>query len=274
MATTGSNRLPTTGLLAIARMVEARQVAGVSYLSEESVSIAGGCMCFSGVGSWTNQAMGWGMNGPVRNDDLDRLIEFYESRRVEPKMEVCPYADNSLIRGLEKRRFLLREVETILTFDLLNTSIPSLPNGVQVVEVDPCDPSLVEPAVAIKLSAFAPENPLPYELTDRRVLAAPGCKCMLARIDGEFIAAANCDLSPPCAALFSAGTLPHARNRGAQTALLIARLHAAKRAGCSHAFVASHPIVATGRNALRIGFTVAYTKVIVARPGPGLAFSP
>lgn len=31
---------------------------------------------------------------------------------------------------------------------------------------------------------------------------------------------------------------------------------------------------ATGRNALRLGFLVAYTKLVLARPGPGLVPSP
>lgn len=214
------------------------------------------------------------MQGAVSARDLTRFIEFYESRMVEPKMELCPYADSSLIRGLESHQFILREVETILVFDFSRQEIPQAPSEIEIVEVDPDIPALVEPAVAVKTIAFAPADPKPYETMDRKVLTAPGCLGMLARIGGEFVAAGNCDLSPPCAALFSAGTLPHARGRGAQTALLIARLDAAKRAGCSHAFVASSPVVATGRNALRVGFQVAYTKVIVARPGPGLAFSP
>jgi hypothetical protein len=55
---------------------------------------------------------------------------------------------------------------------------------------------------------------------------------------------------------------------------MIARLRAAQDAGCRYASIHSRPDVATGRNALRLGFQVAFTKAIVTRPGPGLAPSP
>jgi hypothetical protein len=43
--------------------------------------------------------------------------------------------------------------------------------------------------------------------------------------------------------------------------------------GCILATISSRPGIPTERNALRLGFTMAYTKVILVRPGPGLAAS-
>ena len=52
---------------------------------------------------FVNQAMGLGFDGPVSNDDLNRLVEFFTSRGVEPKVELCPLADESLVKGLAAR---------------------------------------------------------------------------------------------------------------------------------------------------------------------------
>jgi len=64
------------------------------------------------------------------------------------------------------------------------------------------------------------------------------------------------------------------RNRGLQRALMIARLSAAQQSNCKYATIGSKPDSPTGRNALRLGFQVAYTKSILIRPGPGLLASP
>src|SRR4051812_1780931 len=84
----------------VARLEELRQALGVATIADLSEPIAGGLMCFSGIGSRANQAMGLGMNGPIDVAEIDRLIGFYEGRGVEPRIEVCPLADESLVRGL------------------------------------------------------------------------------------------------------------------------------------------------------------------------------
>ena len=55
---------------------------------------------------------------------------------------------------------------------------------------------------------------------------------------------------------------------------MIERLAALTLAGCRYACVHSEPQVATGRNAMRLGFQVAYTKAIMVRPRLGLVPSP
>lgn len=48
----------------------------------------------------------------------------------------------------------------------------------------------------------------------------------------------------------------------------------ARAEGAQLATIASVPWVATERNAARAGFQVAYTKVVLHRPGAGLAPAP
>lgn len=97
----------------IARLEEARQAVAVAELADEHIGISGGTVCFSGAGSWMNQAQGLGLSGGVTSEEIDQLVEFYTSRGVEPKIEVCCFTHHSLTQGLEERGFTLLEFENV-----------------------------------------------------------------------------------------------------------------------------------------------------------------
>ena len=261
-------------LLEFARLEESRQAHSVARIADEFEEIAAGTMCFGGVGSWTTQAMGMGMNAPVSPGEIDRLVAYYESRGVEPKVELCPFAHESLVRGLADRGFVIRDFENVLVLDLSAWSAPPLPDGVQVRLVDPADEREVATYQSITRAGFAPAEPDLFARLERRMIGLSGVRSYVARVAGEPAAAGAGEVSPPCGALFGLTTLEAFRRRGCQRALMIARLRAAQDAGCRYASIHSRPDVATGRNALRLGFQVAFTKAIVARPGPGLLPSP
>ena len=63
------------------------------------------------------------------------------------------------------------------------------------------------------------------------------------------------------ALLAGACTVPEARNRGAQSALLDARMAHAANAGCELAMMAALPGSSSQRNAERNGFRMAYTRM-------------
>lgn len=247
---------------------------GVSCVADEWEEIAGGRMCFAGVGSWANQAMGLGMEGPVVTADLDRMVGFFESRGVEPRIEVCPLAHPSLIEGLAARRFVVKEFETVLALDLERQPIPQAPVAISIRAIDPACEGERSLYSSILRDGFAPPDPAMAERMERRYLVAPSVTALLAEVDGEAAGAGTVDASPLCAMLFGAATLERSRNRGVQTALMIARLLIARDAGCRYAAIHSRPDVATGRNALRLGFRTVYTKVVLSRPSPSLAASP
>jgi hypothetical protein len=60
--------------------------------------------------------------------------------------------------------------------------------------------------------------------------------------------------------------LPHARRRGAQSALLAERCRAAAAAGCSLAIAEAEPGSTSQRNMERLGFCVVYTRVELVAP--------
>ena len=89
---------------------------------------------------------------------------------------------------------------------------------------------------------------------------ARGVHCFLARIEGQPIAAAALNLSNGVAILAGATTIPAARRRGAQRALLGTRLAFAAARGIDLAMVVTQPQSGSMRNAEREGFFPVYTR--------------
>ena len=83
----------------------------------------------------------------------------------------------------------------------------------------------------------------------------------LAEMNGRAIAAGRMSIHDGIALLSGASTIPEARKRGAQQALLDARLHHAMEAGCDLAMMCAEPGSASQRNAERQGFRIAYTRI-------------
>ncbi len=272
----------------IARIEEQRQAIGTGEVALESEPIAGGVMAFTAPGSWSNQACGLGLDAPVSDDDLDRLVDFYVSRAVEPKIEVCPFADESLTLGLAKRGFTLREFVNTLARPLpagedLRASMPfGWPDGLEVRLVDPGDDEIVRQYVDVSGSGFRdPGEKVEDHFIElsTRVVRHPRSDSFLAFVDGHVAAGGGMETSDPIrgrrgACLFGASVLPEFRRRGIQQALMVARMERARQRHAELVCIQSKPAIPTERNALRLGFTLAYTKAILAMAGQGLSPSP
>jgi GNAT superfamily N-acetyltransferase len=83
----------------------------------------------------------------------------------------------------------------------------------------------------------------------------------LAELDGRAVATGAMSICEGVALLAGASTVPEARGRGAQLALLDARLRHAAGAGCDLAMMCALPGSASQRNAERQGFRITYTRV-------------
>ncbi|WP_217701060.1 GNAT family N-acetyltransferase [Hymenobacter sp. CRA2] len=88
-----------------------------------------------------------------------------------------------------------------------------------------------------------------------------GSHSFLAELDGQPIAAGGLFIHDDVALLASASTVPEGRRRGAQSALLAARLLYAAAQGCRLAMMGAAPGSQSQRNAEKNGFRVAYTRI-------------
>ncbi|HEV8606515.1 MAG TPA: GNAT family N-acetyltransferase [Tepidisphaeraceae bacterium] len=258
----------------LAILEESRQARAVAAVADVVEPLAGGLLSFSGPGSYSNQAVGLGMTAPVTGPELDQLCAFYESRGFQPQIELCPYAHESLIRGLAVRNFVIKDFETVLARDMTIPLDAQISAEIQINQVNPSDDSQVETLLQIVADGFTITNRDIFRQHARKALAYPNTFAYIASLDGVPAAGGSCELTAPCGALFGMTTLDSHRNRGLQRALMIARLTAAQQSGCKYVTIGSKPDSPTGRNALRIGFQVAYTKAILIRPAPGLLSSP
>jgi GNAT superfamily N-acetyltransferase len=264
----------------VAHFEEARAASMLAASAQESRPWAGGTMAFSGRGSWQNQVMGAGLDQPVSDAQIDEMVAFYESRGVEARIELCPFAHESLTSGLSDRLFTVRELENVLAFDLRGV-LPKLPHGwpagVEIELVDPDDSTGIEALVEVSLRGFVPVGtPIPGALRDasRRVLSMARTRGFVARLEDQVVGGGLLDLTEDSANLAGTSVIPEARRRGIQQALVRARLQTAREHGCRIATIDSKPGIPTERNAMRLGFAMAYTKIVLARAGAGLQPSP
>jgi GNAT superfamily N-acetyltransferase len=262
----------------IAQLEERRQAGMLAEVAPLVRPFAGGVMGFDEPGSWQNQAAGVGLAGPVGGHEIDELIEFYESRGVEPRLELSPFADETLVAGLAERGFVVREFEQVLARELsaredLDAALPfGRPAGLELHRLDQHDAAMVARAVEVLLRGFYPTGEIPRAMFDAcvRTNRLPNMRTYLAWIDGELVAAGSVSLTEQVASLNGVSTDVRFRRRGIQQALIAERLAAARAHGCVLATIGSRPGIPTERNAMRLGFSVAYTKVIVVRPAQGL----
>lgn len=268
--------MPRLSYLEIALLEEARQARACAEIAFEAEPVAGGWMCWSGGTAWADSATGLGLAGPVSDADLDGLVEFYVARGVEPRVEVCSYADPSLIRGLVARGFQVQQLEHVLARELpsgedLRALHPrGWPEGLELAPVRAGDAPTLATYAEVTANAFAPAADRPPGHAElevaRRLAAHPRCSVHLARIDGDPAGACAMEAGPDGASLFGASVVADFRRRGVQTAMLLARLERAREVGAPIATVHSRPGGPTERNAVRLGFSLAYSKVEMARP--------
>ncbi|MGK3992604.1 GNAT family N-acetyltransferase [Sorangium sp. So ce1024] len=260
--------MPKLSYAEIARIEERRLALGTAAVVACAEPIAGGWMAFDGEGSWGNFAAGLGLDGPVSSEELDRLVAFYTTRGAEPQIQVCPFAHESLLRGLAERGFVLREFENVLAREIapdedLRALTRGGPDGLAIVRVDPADDAQVRVFIEVSTSGFRPEGepitPALFDVT-RRVVAHRGCDSYLALVHGEPAGGGCVEISGEGAALFGASVLPRFRERGIQQALIVRRLERVRERGCPLVCISASPGIPTERNAMRLGFFMAYSK--------------
>jgi len=96
----------------------------------------------------------------------------------------------------------------------------------------------------------------------------------LALIDGKPVGGASMESTPEIACLFGTSVVPTFRRRGIQSILMILRMERARERGSRLVAIHSNPGISTERNAMRLGFFLAYTKCVMTMPREGLLASP
>lgn len=224
----------------------------------EWIDVGGTFAMFDGAESPLTQTFGLGLFSEPSHDQLDELERFFTDRGAAVMHEVSPLADLSLLQLLPERGYRPIELSTVLYRSLGDE--PEMAPGIATRVTSPDEKEIWARASA---SGWATEMDGLAEFMFEFGKVSAGAKGgfpYVAEIDGETAAAGMLFIYEDVAILAGASTVPEFRRRGAQSALLAARLNHAATSGCAIAMMAALPGSQSQRNSEKNGFRVAYTR--------------
>lgn len=262
--------------LSLARRLEGVEARGMSeypmaqrlcrpQVESALLPLSSGFAIFAGVDSPLTRAVGLGLDGPVDEDEFERMEEFFRSRGAAALIDVCPLADKSLVELLRQHGYHLREFNQVWYRPLSEDEEFAV--EAEALEVREARPPEGEVWVRTVARGFAGrDNSIEQEIEiSTPTFYIPTTRCFMALSDGQPVGGGVLWVHEGVAALYGGSTIKEFRKRGVQTALLRARLKAGVEAGCDLASVKTSPGTASQRNVERAGFRLAYSKAIMAR---------
>jgi len=207
---------------------------------------------FAGPGLPVNAAWHDGRPG-LTEADLSALEAFSAAHGQPAVLHALSHAAPGLLDLFRTRGYALEYVLHAYTRNLRTPPpAPTLP-----VREEP-DPGAW---AALSAQGFGPGT----EAMMRLVAHAPGTVRLVAEVDGRPAGTAALSVTEGVAALYGTSTLPGFRGRGAQMALLAARLHLAAGLGADLASVFVTPGSGSERNVRRVGFGLAGMRLTFGR---------
>jgi hypothetical protein len=223
------------------------------------MEIGGVYAMFDGPASPLTQTFGLGIFDRIRDAELERLEAFFAARGAPTFHEVSAFAPPETLNLLSVRGYAPIETSTLLVLPTADRSQGD-DGPVTVREVREAETGLWTRVAAQGWSSESAQLGSFIEDLGAVITRARGAHCFLAELDGEAIAAGTLNISNGVALLAGASTIPAARRRGAQRALLRARLDFAAARGIDLAMVVAQPGSASQRNARRQGFRPVYVR--------------
>lgn len=256
-----SQKLERAEACANAAFVEAR-----AEFSPESgaqwIEIAGAYAMFDGIESPLTQTFGLGVFDEITHAELDRIEAFFKVRGAPVFHEVSPLADPSLTALLNERGYQPIEMTSVLYQSLerdreLNLSL----NSNIKTRIAAADEAEIWARTSAAGWATEAEGLADFMFNFGRISAkTKGGFPFLAELEGKPISAGMLFIYDDAAILAGASTVPEGRRKGAQNALLDARLKFAAEKGCKIAMMGALPGSQSQKNAEKNNFRIAYTR--------------
>jgi N-acetylglutamate synthase-like GNAT family acetyltransferase len=236
--------------------------------------ISGGVSVYAGPNSPMNKVIGLGLDGPIDLEALEEIEREWRARDEAVRIELSILADPSIPVVLSERGYHVHGCENVLARPLDAELAIDDPEGVTIERLRKEDERTW---IDIAVTAFThldgtgstPDDSSQMAAVEEVMsdfLEAPGLLPYLARLDGKPVGeGALCLAGDNIALLAGAGTLPDARGRGVQKALLRRRLADAREAGADLAVVVTAPGTRSQENVMRRGFILLYTRIILVK---------
>ena len=217
---------------------------------------------FDGVASPLTQTFGLGLFTPASDEELATLEAFFTTRGAEVYHEVAPVTGPATLALLTSRGYVPIEHTTVLHRPLTRASLPgpSTPSGLEVRRITPEE---IDAWAETSARGWGETPELGDFMREFGAISASsrGVNGFVAELDGHMVATGALAIHGGVALLAGASTVAAYRGRGAQTALLAARLRYAADQGCDLAMMGAAPGSTSQTNAERQGFCIAYTRL-------------
>jgi len=229
-------------------------------------AVTGGVAIFAGRGSPLTQGLGIGLGGvAVTAAELDALeAHLCPDGSGSRQLELCPFADPSVATLLAARGYRVHEWQLVWTRALGDETLAPPPPELTIRRVRAGEE---ERFFRVVLAGFLESEEVPEEAIAllRPSGFADGHELYFALLGDEPIGGASLSWADGVAFVNGSGVRPAFRRRGAQGALIRARLERARALGCDLACSSTLPGTASRRNMERHGFRVAYPKLVMLK---------
>ncbi len=259
-----ARRMERAGVDDLCAWTDEARASGV-YPDAASFRVAGGAAVWFSPGSVLNGSFGLGMDRPIEQEEIAALVAFFAERGAAAKVDICPHAHPSQLRWLAEAGFVTTDFETVLYQPLPAAELAPAAAGVEVRIAQ----SDEERALWAELEArgFTEDHPTDDDYALARAISLRASAIpFLGFLDGEPAGTGMLNLVDNVAMFNGDSTLPMARGRGVQSAILAERLRYAAASGCHLAVIEAAPGGTSQRNQLRAGFRIAYTRVCTELP--------
>ena len=227
----------------------------------------GGAASFVRAGSPINKVIAAGLAAPLDDAALSQLEADMRERGEPVRVELATLAEPATGEALTRRGYRLMGFEDVLVRPL------ATPNLVSRAGVDVQEVSTFETWRTITVDSFAhadgtgtPVDAFTRETIEQAMndlLGAERFERYLGLVDGQPAGAASMLVHGRIVLLTGSATLPAFRGRGVQTALIAARLDAARARGAELAVITTAPGSRSEANCVKHGFALGYARAIL-----------
>ncbi|MEO1277809.1 MAG: GNAT family N-acetyltransferase [Planctomycetota bacterium] len=257
---------------------ERRQQAVLAELADEHQALAvgqgGGVVAFKEGVDWLSGAIGCGLDRSITDAGVDRIANFLRSRGATPSIDLTDLVGEEAFNVLSRAGLALKQVERVFARDLGALEEPEAAPGVRIEPLDVDDDDAVRALVRHRVEGFTKPGEAPSDGDFEAAESSqrhPRSRGFIAYADGELAGTCGMEImelapaqgEPPVrlASLWGAVVSEPFRRRGIQAALIARRLRQGIEEGCSVAVIECEPGIPTERNAIRLGFSLAYTRL-------------
>lgn len=222
---------------------------------------AGVYAMFDGIESPLTQTFGLGVFEEATHEILEQLETFFKEKTAPVLHEVSPMADASVISLLNERGYQPIELTSVMFLPIEEIKFDTAANSNIKTRIITTGEEKFWAQTSANGWATEMEGLAEFMYEFGQVSArCTGGFPYLAEIENRAVATGMMFVFDDVALLAGTSTVPERRGRGAQTALLAARLRHAATRGCALAIMGASPGSGSQRNAEKNGFRIAYTR--------------